>query len=260
MSTRTDWIYFSTLVEGYVDKYGIQGIRKRNRLLLRELAKEQSPEKELRIRQKLVENNLPLAKAMAERRGFTKGWNKYQREQAYADCCLGLTTFCIKKLRKENGDYSKPGYFQSAIYYHMFNELNRKPSGQDVFNYAEKVVFDEEDFPADTEQKVDLRHLQRLLAAVPERDAAIVQLYYLTEGDENVSALEDIGDCFGVTRERARQIKEKALKKIRHYAAFINCSRSDFLSDEPFVLDEPLPVMPSKNNRDKPNGFPSVAK
>ena len=245
MSTKTDWIYFSTMVEGYVDKYGMRGIRERNKRIIKQLAKADSPEKELRIRQKLVENNLPLAKAMAERRGYTKRWDKEKCEQAYADCCFGLTTFCIKKLPKDNKAFLKPNYFQTAIYFHMFNELNRKPTGQDIYNYAERITFDENSFPADIKQRVDLRQLQRLLSAVPDREKEILQLYFLTEGDENVSSLEDIGECYGLTRERTRQLKEKALKRIRQYASFVNSTWSDFISEEPFVLEEPLPVVPA---------------
>ena len=38
----------------------------------------------------------------------------------------------------------------------------------------------------------------------------------LTDREENVLRLEDVGKVFNVTRERIRQIEAKALRKLRH--------------------------------------------
>ena len=52
------------------------------------------------------------------------------------------------------------------------------------------------------------------LSALSQREARVLRLYYGLEGADQVS-LEQIGAQLGVTRERVRQIKEKALQKIR---------------------------------------------
>ena len=46
-----------------------------------------------------------------------------------------------------------------------------------------------------------------------EREARILKYYYGLDDSEPMT-LEEIGEIFGVTRERIRQIKEKALKNL----------------------------------------------
>ena len=53
------------------------------------------------------------------------------------------------------------------------------------------------------------------LAGLAVREAMIVRLYFGLEGREPMT-LEQIGERLGVTRERVRQIKEKALARLRH--------------------------------------------
>ena len=60
--------------------------------------------------------------------------------------------------------------------------------------------------------------VQRSLSCLNEREARIITLYYGLGGEEALT-LEAIGNRLGLTRERIRQIKEKALSKMRHYAA-----------------------------------------
>mgnify|MGYP002777080505 CR=1 FL=1 len=48
-----------------------------------------------------------------------------------------------------------------------------------------------------------------------EREAKIIRLYFGLDGKEPMT-LEEIGVVLGITRERVRQIKEKALSRLRH--------------------------------------------
>jgi RNA polymerase primary sigma factor len=59
--------------------------------------------------------------------------------------------------------------------------------------------------------------VRRSLQALSEREALIISLYYGL-GDEEALTLEAIGRRLGLTRERIRQIKEKALRKMRQTA------------------------------------------
>lgn len=60
----------------------------------------------------------------------------------------------------------------------------------------------------------DLKRLiSRMLDNIQEREARILKYYYGLDNSEPMT-LEEIGDIFGVTRERIRQIKEKALKNL----------------------------------------------
>jgi RNA polymerase primary sigma factor len=57
--------------------------------------------------------------------------------------------------------------------------------------------------------------IEESLGALKEREAKIVRLYFGLDGSEPMT-LEEIGETLGITRERVRQIKEKALSRLRH--------------------------------------------
>jgi RNA polymerase primary sigma factor len=56
--------------------------------------------------------------------------------------------------------------------------------------------------------------IERVLSMLHPREAEITRLYFGI-GQENPLTLEEIGQQFELTRERVRQIKEKALRKLR---------------------------------------------
>ncbi len=58
------------------------------------------------------------------------------------------------------------------------------------------------------------REIDRVLATLTEREAEIVKLFFGIGGGQEMT-LEEIGDQFGLTRERVRQIKEKAIRRLR---------------------------------------------
>ena len=64
--------------------------------------------------------------------------------------------------------------------------------------------------------------IEAALATLKEREAKILRLYFGLDNQKPMT-LEEIGSILGVTRERVRQIKEKALVRLRH------ASRSGFL-------------------------------
>lgn len=59
------------------------------------------------------------------------------------------------------------------------------------------------------------REVQRALSTLTQRESDVVTLYYGLNG-ETVLTLEEIGEKFTLTRERVRQIKEKAIRRLRH--------------------------------------------
>ncbi|MDO8970737.1 MAG: RNA polymerase sigma factor RpoD/SigA [Saprospiraceae bacterium] len=58
------------------------------------------------------------------------------------------------------------------------------------------------------------RDIDRSLGTLTDRQADVIKLYFGI-GVEHPLSLEDIGDKFGLTRERVRQIKDKAINKLR---------------------------------------------
>ena len=57
--------------------------------------------------------------------------------------------------------------------------------------------------------------IEEVLATLKDREAKILRLYFGLEGQDPMT-LEEIGSLLGITRERVRQIKEKALARLRH--------------------------------------------
>ena len=75
--------------------------------------------------------------------------------------------------------------------------------------------------------------LERLVAQLEPRAAEVMTLRFGLDGGD-FRTLEEIGDVYGVTRERIRQIEAKSLKKLRHP------SRSDMLRN---FIDLASPMM-----------------
>ena len=59
--------------------------------------------------------------------------------------------------------------------------------------------------------------VQRSLSALTTREAEVISLYFGLNRKESLT-LEEIGYKFNLTRERVRQIKEKATRRLRHTA------------------------------------------
>ncbi len=58
------------------------------------------------------------------------------------------------------------------------------------------------------------REIERSLATLTERERDIIKLFFGICIQD--MTLEEIGEKFGLTRERVRQIKEKAIRRLRH--------------------------------------------
>jgi RNA polymerase primary sigma factor len=56
--------------------------------------------------------------------------------------------------------------------------------------------------------------IERSLCSLTDRQRDVIKLYFGIASEHPMS-LEDIGDKFGLTRERVRQIKDKAISKLR---------------------------------------------
>src|SRR5512133_1384833 len=79
----------------------------------------------------------------------------------------------------------------------------------------ERFVADE---MPDTEEEAMNRFLtdeiEQALGTLPPRDAKVLRLYFGLEGGRE-HTLEEIGSMLGVTRERVRQLRDRALKRLR---------------------------------------------
>jgi len=59
------------------------------------------------------------------------------------------------------------------------------------------------------------KEVQRALSTLTQREADVITLYFGLNGKHSMT-LEEIGEKFNLTRERVRQIKEKAIRRLRH--------------------------------------------
>ncbi|UBM59550.1 sigma-70 family RNA polymerase sigma factor [Marinilongibacter aquaticus] len=74
----------------------------------------------------------------------------------------------------------------------------------------------------DTEEKPDQelmndslrREVLRALSTLTQREAEVIMYYFGLNGEQAMT-LEEIGEKFNLTRERVRQIKEKAIRRLR---------------------------------------------
>ena len=57
--------------------------------------------------------------------------------------------------------------------------------------------------------------ISRALETLPPRESDVVRLYFGL-GNQHPMTLEEIGETFDLTRERVRQIKEKAIRRLKH--------------------------------------------
>lgn len=59
------------------------------------------------------------------------------------------------------------------------------------------------------------KEVARALSTLTQRESEVISLYFGLNGSHSMT-LEEIGERFSLTRERVRQIKEKATRRLRH--------------------------------------------
>lgn len=78
------------------------------------------------------------------------------------------------------------------------------------------LASDENPLPDTSLMSDSLRsEIERALSTLTEREAEVIKLYFGFDGEHSLT-LEEIGEQFHLTRERVRQIKEKAIRRLRH--------------------------------------------
>ncbi|MCC5920267.1 MAG: sigma-70 family RNA polymerase sigma factor [Cyclobacteriaceae bacterium] len=79
------------------------------------------------------------------------------------------------------------------------------------------VLHNDDDITPDQDLMTDSlrREVQRALSTLTQREADVISLYFGLNGTHSMT-LEEIGEKFSLTRERVRQIKEKAIRRLRH--------------------------------------------
>mgnify|MGYP002397749386 FL=1 len=91
-----------------------------------------------------------------------------------------------------------------------------KPIGdEDDSELRDFVADDSVQEPFETaSENLQRQDVRRALEALPTREREVIELRYGLAGNEPMT-LEQVGEAFGVTRERIRQIENNTLKKLK---------------------------------------------
>lgn len=91
------------------------------------------------------------------------------------------------------------------------------PLIQDEDNNLYDVLRNDENVTPETELLYDSlrKEIDRAVSTLTPREADVVRFYFGL-GDSHPMTLEEIGEKFDLTRERVRQIKEKAIRRLKH--------------------------------------------
>lgn len=136
-------------------------------------------------------------------RAFNKLEQEYQREPTVEE---------IAEIMEVKPDLIKESINSSNVHVSMDAPM-RDEDGNNLYD-----VMLNEDSPTPDEGLMgnSLRQeIERSLSTLGDREAEILRYYFGLKGYQQ-HTLEEIGDAFGLTRERVRQIKEKAIKKLKN--------------------------------------------
>jgi RNA polymerase primary sigma factor len=118
----------------------------------------------------------------------------------------------------ESLDLSQDDVRQSMFYSgrHVSMDAPLNASEDDSGTMLDVYASEDNPTPADDLLKESLRkEIERSLGTLTPREADVVKLFFGLDGKQPLT-LEEIGAKFDLTRERVRQIKEKAVRRLKH--------------------------------------------
>lgn len=229
------WIYDSTLVNGYVEKYSNRDMRRRNARLMKRYAKTSSPEEKENIKHLLIENNLPLAMHIALRYRHSFISARKSIDDLFQEGCIGLTKAILNELDPSYNQKEFQTYLAIKITSSILSCNNTK-----TFDSEEDILpFDELAYTPGETPVPNREFIKWLIDVMPcsERDKTIFKQYWF--GDEKHYILaedtEDIAFYHNLTRARILQILKKTMKKFRKYV-FRLLDNTDLITREDFYI------------------------
>lgn len=105
---------------------------------------------------------------------------------------------------------------QLSMWRHVIPLEDSTRPDEENLDLIDKIGSEEFDGPmADLLNESKKRDIEAALASLPQLEADVLRLYFGIERERPMTLLE-IGNTMKLSRERIRQIKNKALKKLRH--------------------------------------------
>jgi RNA polymerase primary sigma factor len=184
----------------------------------------------------ISEGNLGLIKA-ATRFDHTKGfkfisyavwWVKQSIIQSLNDNSrvVRLPANIINKISKLNKEFGNgedneselmseiSEFDASLLNYPKTSSLNQSVN-EDGGEIIDLIIGDEIETESEVSDIVK-DELNNILSVLDERERMIIESYFGINSNHDGMTLEAIGDKYDLTKERIRQIKEKAIRKLRH--------------------------------------------
>lgn len=128
----------------------------------------------------------------------------------------------LMKVKKELAQFEQENHREatdsdmdlSVLLHPTCGSLNEKinEDGDEVLDLISDDSFDRPDQDSDVEEQLK-SELEKTLSILSDRERDIINMYFGIDGSP--MTLEQIGDEFDLTKERIRQIKQKALRKLR---------------------------------------------
>lgn len=115
------------------------------------------------------------------------------------------------KTKKENQDSDEETLEMFPTTKSIFDVINE--DGDELLDVLEDDNTLRPDYGVDNINNNLKGELEKLLSKLDDKERDIIKMYYGIDGDP--MTLEAIGDEFGLTKERIRQIKQKGINKIR---------------------------------------------
>lgn len=138
-------------------------------------------------------------------KAFSKLEQQYERPPSPAELaeCLEMTIDEVKQSLQNSGRHI-------SMDAPLSNDDDASNNMYEVYNPEGNAT------PEDNLLSQSLRlEIERSLHTLTSREADVIKLYFGLSGEHPLT-LEEIGENFDLTRERVRQIKEKALRRLKH--------------------------------------------
>jgi RNA polymerase primary sigma factor len=137
-------------------------------------------------------------------KAFSKLEQEFEREPTSSE---------LSAVLEMNEDEVKDTFSYSGKHLSMDAPLSSDEDSSDMYD-----VLKSEDSPRPDKQLLTeslRKEIERALSTLTEREAQVIRYYFGLDGGHPLS-LEEVGEKFELTRERVRQIKEKALRRLKH--------------------------------------------
>lgn len=137
-------------------------------------------------------------------KAFSELEQKYEREPSVSEIAemLDMTENEVKESMKNNNRHTS-----------LDAPLGADSDDSSMYD----VISSKDSISPDTDlMKASLKtEIERALDTLTSREADVIKLYFGLKGSHSMT-LEEIGEKFDLTRERVRQIKEKAIRRLKH--------------------------------------------